>query len=126
MNLCKNASQASSRGQVVKIDVAALRVPRRRILSHGEVPPGAYVRLTIADEGPGIASHILPHIFEPFFTTNSRSGGSGLGLSAVHGIVSSLGGGINVRSSQTGTTFEILLPASNVTPLPIDSFFDES
>lgn len=126
MNLCKNASQASSRGQVVKIEVTKLRVSRRRLLSHGEVSPGTYIQLTIADEGPGIASHILPHIFEPFFTTNASSGGSGLGLSAVHGIVSSLGGGINVRSSvATGTTFEILLPESNVVPLPIDSFFNE-
>lgn len=127
MNLCKNASQASTRGQTVKIEVTTTNVQRRRLLTHGEVPPGPYVRLAIADEGPGIAPHILPHIFEPFFTTNARAGGSGLGLSAVHGIVTSLNGGINVRSSPvTGTTFEIFLPLSNVAPLPIDSFFNES
>lgn len=127
MNLCKNASQASSRGQTVKIEVTTIDLQRRRLLSHGDVPPGPYVRLAVTDEGPGIAPHILPHIFEPFFTTNSRAGGSGLGLSAVHGIVASLNGGINVRSSpSTGTTFEILLPSSCVEPLPIDSFFNES
>jgi signal transduction histidine kinase len=127
MNLCKNASQASSRGQTVKVEVTTTHVQRRRVLSHGEVLPGPYVRLAIGDEGPGIAPHVLPHIFEPFFTTKSRAGGSGLGLSAVHGIVTSLNGGINVRSApSTGTMFEILLPASNVAPLPIDSFFNES
>lgn len=126
MNLCKNASQASARGQTVTIDVQTLQVPRRRILTHGEILPGPYIRLAVADEGPGIAPHILPHIFEPFFTTNSQAGGSGLGLSAVHGIVSSLSGGINVRSAPgQGTTFELFLPATTLEPLPIDSFFDE-
>ncbi|MDK1374749.1 MULTISPECIES: two-component system VirA-like sensor kinase [unclassified Sinorhizobium] len=126
MNLCKNASQASARGQAVKIEVNAIHVQRRRVLSHGEISPGSHVRLAVTDEGPGIPPHILPHIFEPFFTTNSRAGGSGLGLSAVHGIVSSLNGGINVRSAPAvGTTFEIFLPSTNLAPLPIDSFFNE-
>ncbi|QEE43735.1 two-component system VirA-like sensor kinase (plasmid) [Rhizobium sp. WL3] len=126
MNLCKNASQASARGQTVKIEVHTVHVQRRRVLSHGEISAGSYVRLAVMDEGPGIPPHVLPHIFEPFFTTNSRAGGSGLGLSAVHGIVTSLNGGINVRSaSASGTTFEIFLPSTNLVPLAIDSFFDE-
>lgn len=126
MNLCKNASQASARGQTVTIDVHTVHAQRGFILTHGEIPPGHYVRLSVTDVGPGILPHILPHIFEPFFTTNSKAGGSGLGLSAVHGIVSSLNGGINVRSVVgVGTTFELFLPATNLAPLPIDSFFNE-
>lgn len=127
MNLCKNASQASARGQTVKIEVSVVEVQRRKVLSHGDISPARYVRLAISDAGPGIAAHVLPHIFEPFFTTKSHTGGSGLGLSAVHGIVTSLNGGINVRSSQSsGTTFEIFLPSIDAAPLPIDSFFNES
>lgn len=126
MNLCKNASQASARGQTVTIDVQTVQFERRRVLSHGEISAGYHVRLTVTDTGPGIPPHVLPHIFEPFFTTNARSGGSGLGLSAVHGIVASLNGGINVRSSPaTGTIFEIFLPSTHLMPLPIDSFFNE-
>jgi len=126
MNLCKNASQASARGQTVTIDVHTVPAQRGFILTHGEIPAGHYVRLSVTDEGAGISPHILPHIFEPFFTTNSKAGGSGLGLSAVHGIVSSLNGGINVSSVVgVGTTFELFLPATNLAPLPIDSFFNE-
>lgn len=126
MNLCKNASQASARGKTVTIDVQPVQVQRRRVLTHGDISPGSYVRLAVTDEGPGIAPHVMPHIFEPFFTTNAQSGGSGLGLSAVHGIVSSLCGGIHVRATAgMGTTFELFLPATNLAPLPIDSFFNE-
>ncbi len=126
MNLCKNASQASARGKTVTIDVHPVQLQRRRLLTHGDIAPGPYVRLSVADEGPGIGPHVMPHIFEPFFTTNSQSGGSGLGLSAVHGIVSSLCGGIHVAATPGGgTTFELFLPATDLAPLPIDSFFNE-
>lgn len=126
MNLCKNASQASARGQRVKIEVQTFDVARTKALSHGEIAPGAYVCLSVKDEGPGIPDHVMPHIFEPFFTTNSSSGGSGLGLSAVHGIVSALGGCINVESeSAKGTEFSLYFPSTAKAPLPIDSFFNE-
>lgn len=126
MNLCKNASQASARGQKVTIEVRTVDVPSTRALTHGEIPRGAYVCLSVRDEAAGIPNHALPHIFEPFFTTNSSSGGSGLGLSAVHGIVSALGGGINVESKPgKGSTFLLYFPASTRSPLPIDSFYNE-
>ncbi|WP_416067362.1 two-component system VirA-like sensor kinase [Rhizobium sp. ZK1] len=127
MNLCKNASQASSRGQKVIISVEVIETTRRRLLSHGEVRPGKHVCLVVQDEGPGIADHVLPHIFEPFFTTNAKTGGSGLGLSAVHGIVSALGGSIDVTSEPgLGSAFRLFLPASDLEPLPIGSFFGEN
>ncbi len=63
---------------------------------------------------------------EPFFTTNARSGGSGLGLSAVHGIVAlSTAASMSEVHPPTGTIFEIFLPSTHLMPLPIDSFFNE-
>lgn len=73
------------------------------------------LRITIADDGAGIAPENMPHIFEPFFTTK-HSKGTGLGLWVSQGIVQKHGGQIRVRSSKHvrhhGTCFVIFLPFS--------------
>lgn len=126
MNLCKNAMEASARGQDVRVEVTPVEIGRKRVLSHGEISPGDYVRLSVEDQGPGIPEHVLPHVFEPFYTTKSTSGGTGLGLSAVHGSVCGFGGAIHVQSSAgSGTRFDLFFPASRLAPLPLKSFFDE-
>lgn len=72
------------------------------------------VRITIADNGPGIAPEARPHIFEPFFTTKQDSG-TGLGLWVSKQIVDKHDGSIQVRSSyggeNRGTVFSVTLPA---------------
>ncbi len=71
------------------------------------------VRITVADNGHGIAADHIPHLFEPFFTTKDT--GNGLGLWVVSEIVNKHGGSIRVRSraaprEPTGTIFSIFLP----------------
>jgi two-component system cell cycle sensor histidine kinase/response regulator CckA len=74
------------------------------------------VVLEVNDTGSGIAREILPKIFDPFFTTKGPGEGTGLGLSIVYGIVKQHGGQVRVSSEPgRGTTFTVLLPASEET-----------
>jgi len=81
------------------------------------VPPGRYAAITVSDTGSGIPPDLLPRIFEPFFTTRRDSGGTGLGLSTVHGIIRQSGGFLFVDSEPgRSTTFTILLPRHEAQP----------
>jgi two-component system, cell cycle sensor histidine kinase and response regulator CckA len=110
LNLAVNASHAMPNGGALRIGLAAGAFGRRDGLP-SELAPGFWVRLSVADEGSGIAPDVLPHIFEPFFTTKQSGQGTGLGLSACHGIVQAAKGSIEVASTVgKGTTFTLFLP----------------
>lgn len=72
---------------------------------------GTYVRLTVSDTGRGIDREIMDRIFDPYFTTKEPDRGTGLGLSVIHGIVQSAGGGIRVESPKgAGAKFQVFFP----------------
>jgi CheY-like chemotaxis protein len=76
-----------------------------------DLPPGPYVRLAVADTGPGIPPELRDRLFEPYFTTKDKGVGTGLGLSVAHGIVKRHGGEITVTpGSGRGATFAVYLP----------------
>jgi PAS domain S-box-containing protein len=111
MNLCTNALQAMENGGVLEVVLDRAELPQGRPLSHGDLVPGAYVRLCVSDTGTGIPPHVLDRMFDAFFTTKGAGEGTGLGLSLVHRIVADLGGVIDVRTTVgRGTAFTIWLP----------------
>jgi len=116
MNLCTNALHAMKEGGILRVELERIELEHARSLSRGSLAPGSYVRLTVGDTGSGISSEVLERMFDPFFTTKAVGAGTGLGLSVVHGIVTDLGGAINIdtRLGQ-GTTFEIWLPVAGET-----------
>jgi PAS domain S-box-containing protein len=112
-NLASNAIQAMPAGGTLRVELAVERLEQPRAATIGGRAAGEYVVLTVADAGVGIAPEIVDRIFDPFFTTKEVGTGTGLGLSLVHGIVTDLGGAIDVASALgTGTTFTVYLPRS--------------
>lgn len=76
--------------------------------------PGKFIFLSIKDTGVGMNESIVDHIFEPFFTTKAPGKGTGMGLSAVYGIIKQHKGWINVESlPEKGSVFKIYLPEIN-------------
>lgn len=68
------------------------------------------IMIRFTDNGPGIATDIMPKIFEPFFTTKRPGEGSGLGLAICQRIIAHHGGRIEVQSQPGRTVFTVYLP----------------
>ena len=97
LNLLTNARDAMRDGGEIRIETGTVA---------GR--PG-WLRLVVADNGPGIPPAPLPRIFDPFYTTKAQ--GTGLGLSVSYGIVREHQGTIDVQSQPgKGTTFTLTFP----------------
>ena len=107
LNILINAAQA----------VGAVPPVREREILVSTRHQGEEVIVEISDTGPGVPRHLFTRIFEPFFTTKPAGLGTGLGLSICHGIVTKMGGRIEVESEvNEGTTFRVLLPMGTLAP----------
>jgi PAS domain S-box-containing protein len=118
INLCTNSAQAMEEsGGILTISQQVCIRTTDNMAGCYDLPPGAYVQLTVQDTGPGIAPDIKERIFEPFFTTKAVGKGTGMGLAVAHGIVKSYDGCIHVDSEPgTGAAFHVLLPRIDEEP----------
>lgn len=101
VNLMVNAAQAIEPGQPLKNQIAVTT----------RTGPDGWALVEVRDTGTGMSHDVAARIFEPFFTTKPIGSGTGLGLAICHGIITSFGGVIDVKSDiGAGTTFSLRLP----------------
>ncbi len=119
MNLCANAVQAIGTHGTVWVSLDAIDLDAPLCVTTSQLAAGPYVRVVVRDTGAGIPPGLLERIFDPFFTTREIGVGTGLGLSLVHGIVTDLGGGIDVASRPgEGTSMSVYLPRESFPAIP--------
>jgi len=107
-NIVINANQAMPEGGIIEIKADNLIIDEG---NEWQLKPGRYVRISVKDDGIGIAEKHLSKIFDPYFTTKQE--GSGLGLATAYSIIKKHGGIIMAESLLgISTTFHIYLPAS--------------
>ncbi|WP_025112571.1 response regulator [Pseudomonas sp. H1h] len=109
LNLVINARDALPKGGNIWVNTYAA-------YSHGDpnLADGAYVALSVRDDGTGIEHNVIDKVFDPFFTTKPLGQGTGLGLSTIYGFARQSGGDAHIRSvARRGTEVTIMLPASS-------------
>ncbi|MDM8536662.1 PAS domain S-box protein [Desulfobacterales bacterium HSG17] len=119
MNLCINASHAMEEtGGTLEIKIETANLDKETIDSYSDLTiVDNYLKITLSDTGPGIPPETVSQIFDPYFTTKDFGKGSGMGLTAVQGIVKNHNGAIIVNSQLgKGSTFTIFFPVIDEAP----------
>lgn len=116
MNLCVNARDAMPEGGKIIIETKNISIDNEFSKYYPWAKKGEFVLLTISDTGLGIPHEIQDRIFEPFFTTKDVGKGTGMGLAALYGIITSHDGMIRLYSEPgSGTVFKVYIPAARQT-----------
>jgi PAS domain S-box-containing protein len=117
LNLVINARDALPGGGSVQVTTFAAH-------SKGDpqVADGAYIALSVKDDGVGIEHSVIDKVFDPFFTTKPLGEGTGLGLSTIYGFARQSGGDVLIRSvAGHGTEVTLMIPAAvDVLPAPAE------
>lgn len=105
LNIMTNALHAmEKKGGIMTIRLAESSTDNKR-----------FADVSVADTGTGIDPSIIDRIFEPFYTTKEVNKGTGMGLSVSHGIITGIGGEINVESNPgEGSVFTLRIPLKEI------------
>jgi two-component system, cell cycle sensor histidine kinase and response regulator CckA len=97
----------------IRVHTSQRMLDRARAVYSGEVPTGTYAVITVSDPGAPLGAEVVAHMFEPLYLNPTLLGAD---LSPIYGIVTSLGGRLDVESGGHGTTVEIWLPVAAEQP----------
>jgi two-component system, cell cycle sensor histidine kinase and response regulator CckA len=115
VNLALNARDAMPEGGILTFTTGAADLSEAPGTVWSGTRPGLCAKVAVSDTGSGMDAETMSRAFEPFFTTRAPGQGTGLGLSAVYGIVTKAGGGVAIDSEEgLGTTVHIYLPAAYI------------
>jgi PAS domain S-box-containing protein len=121
LNLVRNAAESRLDGATVRVASHFLGDDAGRSDNSGasgSFDDTIYAELTVSDNGVRIPDIARPQVFDPFYTTRLEDGGSGLGLSVVHGVVGDHAGRVEIEPiAAGGTRFRILLPLAKTAAL---------
>jgi PAS domain S-box-containing protein len=121
LNLAINARDAMPGGGNLTIECSNTVLDEDYVLENPESVPGAYVQLSVSDDGFGMSEDVQARAFEPFFTTKDVGEGSGLGLSMIYGFAKQSNGHVAIVSEQGhGTTVNLYLPRTKEVAQPKD------
>ncbi|MBA2292806.1 MAG: response regulator [Gemmatimonadales bacterium] len=113
LTLVVNARDAMLDGGFIHLSTSCEVLTDELVHGHGVVPPGRWAMLDVRDSGVGMSAETVASLFEPFFTTKPNGMGTGLGLSAIYGMVRQASGHVIVTSKpDEGTAVRVALPAS--------------
>ena len=119
INLLVNARDAMPSGGTIRIGAENVVLAAGDMPGDTDLPPGAYVRLSVSDSGTGMTPEVQDRAFDPFFTTKDVGKGTGLGLSMAYGFVTQSGGQIAIRSKPgQGTVVIVDLPKAAADAAP--------
>ncbi len=117
LNLSLNAIQAMPDGGKLCVEAAQTHLAREFFLPAESPRSGAYLRISVIDNGAGMDEATQQHLFEPFFTTKET--GTGLGLVSCKRIIASHGGVVRVYSKPgNGTRFDLYIPLEELAAAP--------
>ena len=115
MNLFSNAIYAMRGYGTIGITLEKFELGTKKPIELHDLAHGAYVKLSVHDDGKGMSADIKERVFDPFFTTKDVGQGTGMGLSLVYGIMRGYKGMVTVDSEPgKGSTFHLFFPLHHI------------